>query len=158
MTLLPVADRIVEETNVDVDDRTSLLKGDGDAFSSSSSQSLSDSQPHADRKPRLRTAPSQPLMHESPARRTMAAFRSHSTVLQHENTNMGAQRFQRQDSHGSFRSQSRSFSDVDGVTAPDTPLRPSLTRHLSELDKERQRRANDDLQSWMQRQQVSAWS
>ena len=154
-------DEALDETNIDLDDRASLLKGEGDASSITSSQSMSESQGgggYFDRKARMRNVPSQPLMHDSPARRTtMPTFNSYTTMTQNEAStmpNLAAPRFQRQDSHGSFRSQSRSYSDIDGPAAPDTPMRPSLKRHLSELDRERQRRANDDLQSWMQRQQV----
>lgn len=59
------------------------------------------------------------------------------------------------ESYTSFHSAaSQSGSDLEvgltGTSVPGTPLRHSLTRHLSELDK----REDEDLYVWMQRQQV----
>lgn len=60
-------------------------------------------------------------------------------------------RLQRNESNVSFASGSNySSSDhIQGASIPGTPLRQSLTRHLSELEK----REDEDLYRWMQRQQ-----
>ena len=58
----------------------------------------------------------------------------------------------RNESAGSFQTAaSLSVSSQDiGVSVPSTPLKASLTRQLSELEK----REDEDLYRWMQRQQV----
>ena len=71
----------------------------------------------------------------------------------------------RNESHTSFHSMSQSLSDLDAVDAPGlgggagvggsmpgTPLKQSLTRHLYELEKKK--REDEDMYTWMQRQQV----
>ena len=58
----------------------------------------------------------------------------------------------RNESNVSFQSGSVSMSSVDPIglqSVPGTPMRQSLTRHLSELEK----REGEDLYQWMQRQQ-----
>ena len=63
----------------------------------------------------------------------------------------------------SLLSLSHSWSEMDaqllttdqGMSVPGTPLHHSLTRHLSELEKDKKKREDEDLYFWMQRQQVT---